>query len=99
LLLLSFSPEVLYQIVIFILILFSAFFSGAETALVSANLVLLEVENQRKNKKIKHVLYILKNIEDAITMVLIGNNIVNVAATTFITYVVTKIIFFSSSKQ
>ncbi len=84
------SPNKYYIIAIALLTLLSAFFSGTETAIVSANRISFEALNAKGNKKAKKVLFILNNIEDAIGLILIGNNIANIIATSFITYVATK---------
>ncbi|RIW33613.1 HlyC/CorC family transporter [Bacillus salacetis] len=63
-----------------VLILLSAFFSSAETAYSSVNKIRLrnfESEGQRGSKK---ALYIAENFDRALSTILVGNNIVNIAA-------------------
>ncbi|MGD6804017.1 HlyC/CorC family transporter [Rossellomorea vietnamensis] len=63
-----------------VLILLSAFFSSAETAYSSVNKIRLrnyESEGARGSKK---ALYIAENFDRALSTILIGNNIVNIAA-------------------
>ena len=79
-----------YEITIAVLIVFSAFFSGTETAIVSASRLRIESLSGKGNKRATRSLKILDRIEDAIGLVLIGNNIVNVMATAFITYIATR---------
>ncbi|TYS19054.1 HlyC/CorC family transporter [Rossellomorea vietnamensis] len=71
----------LYSLIILgVLILLSAFFSSAETAYSSVNKIRLrnyESEGARGSKK---ALYIAENFDRALSTILIGNNIVNIAA-------------------
>ncbi|MCP4132590.1 MAG: HlyC/CorC family transporter [bacterium] len=82
---------IIYEIIIFILIVLSAFFSGAETALVSSNRLKLESFAKSGKRRARRSLRILDNIEDAMGMILIGNNVVNIAATSFIAYVAVEL--------
>ncbi len=82
--------HIVYLVLISICILLSAFFSGAETALVSAQRISIETGASKGKRNAVRSLYILDNIEDAIGMVLVGNNIANIAATAFITFVATR---------
>lgn len=62
------------------LILLSAFFSSAETAFSSVNKIRLRNyvdENRHGSKK---ALYIVENFDNALSTILVGNNIVNIAA-------------------
>ena len=80
----------IYEVVIFVFILLSGFFSGAETALVSSRRVSIETTARKGHGNGRRALYLIDHLEDAMGMVLIGNNIVNIAATAFITYVATS---------
>ncbi|MFS0723098.1 hemolysin family protein [Paenibacillus sp. 1P07SE] len=63
-----------------LLIFLSAFFSSAETAFSSANKIRLRnyaAENRRGSHK---ALYIVENFDHALSTILVGNNIVNIAA-------------------
>ncbi len=84
------SVYIIYNILVFVFILFSAFFSGTETALISANIIKVHAFKEGGNKGAGRVVNILKNMEDALGMILIGNNISNIAATAFITFIATK---------
>ncbi len=75
-------------IVIFICILFSAFFSGTETAFSTVNQVRLKSyadSGSKKAKKAKTALYICDNYDKTITAILIGNNIVNLGGSSLAT--------------
>ncbi|MFC1669429.1 hemolysin family protein [Spirochaetota bacterium] len=85
----SFDVYIIYEVSVFILILLSAFFSGSEISLVSSNRITLETYARTGNKRARRALGIIDNIEDAIVMILIGNNIANIMATAFITFIAT----------
>ena len=73
-----------YSIVLFILLILSAFFSLSETAYTSSNT--LKLENQTKtSKRSKLALYIIKNYDKFLSTILIGNNLVNITAATMAT--------------
>ena len=62
----------------FILFVFSAFFSGSETALTTINRYRLMSLSRQGNKRAKIILELLKKPESLITMILLGNNLVNI---------------------
>lgn len=80
------QPENIIQlIVIVVLIVFSAFFSSAETALTTVNKVRLKSLEEQGNKSAKRVLQILENHGKMLSTILIGNNIVNISASSLMT--------------
>lgn len=73
-------------IVMIILVMFSAFFSSAETAFSSLNKVKLKaMEQGEKSKKIKRTLKLADDFDIVLSTILIGNNIVNIASTSIAT--------------
>ncbi len=73
-------------IVIVILIIFSAFFSSAETAFSSLNKVKLKSMAQgKKSKKIERTVKLAENFDIVLSTLLIGNNVVNIASTSIAT--------------
>ncbi len=74
-----------------ILVLFSAFFSSAETAFSSLNKVKLKsmMTNERKSKRIKKTITLSEQYDVVLSTILIGNNIVNIACTSIATLVFT----------
>lgn len=70
-----------------VLVLFSAFFSGAETAFSSVNRVKLKamLHNGKKDKKIENAIELSEKYDIVLSTVLIGNNIVNIACTSIAT--------------
>ena len=63
-------------VVITILLLLSAFFSGMEIAFVSSNKLLFEIGRKKKRLTSKVLSIFYKNSEQYITTMLVGNNIV-----------------------
>ncbi|MES0371404.1 MAG: CNNM domain-containing protein [Mariprofundaceae bacterium] len=71
-------------ILVFLLLL-SAFFSGSETALTRARRVRLRLLSEQGNKGAKHANALLKKPEQMLSTILLGNNFVNIAATSLAT--------------
>ena len=71
--------------ILFVLLLFSAFFSSAETALTTFNKVRLRMLVDDGNKKAIVLDKVLSNSRKMLSTVLIGNNIVNIAASSLTT--------------
>ncbi len=75
-------------IVLLVLLVFSAYFSATETAYTSCNKIRLKsIENNdpKKAKKAGKVLKQLENYDKLLSTVLVGNNIVNIAASSLAT--------------
>jgi putative hemolysin len=74
--------EVPIGLIIFlvVLIIFSAFFSSAETAFSSVNKIRLRNYVSENKPGSKKALYISDNFDNALSTILIGNNVVNIAA-------------------
>ena len=87
------SNTPVFVLVIIVLIALSAFFSASETALSSYNKAKMKSEAEdKKGKKARRVLEIGENYEKLISTILIGNNIVNIIATSVATLLFTSII-------
>lgn len=65
-------------IIIIITMVFSALFSSCETAFSSVNKIRLKNYAAQGNKRAEKALKIANSFEDALTTVLVGNNIVNI---------------------
>ena len=77
---------VIYVIALVALVCFSAFFSGSEIAYSSVNpLRLKRIYNDTKNQNARRALYITDNYDRALSSILIGNNLVNLASSTLAT--------------
>jgi len=72
-------------VVLIILVLLSAFFSSAETAFTSVNRVRLHTLEANGVKWAKRVGKMIDNYDKLITTILIGNNIVNIVASSLAT--------------
>ncbi len=72
-------------ILLFILIVFSAFFSASETAFTSLNRIRLKNAAENGDKKAARVLKMAENFDKLLTTVLVGNNIVNILASSIST--------------
>ena len=76
----------IYVIALVALVCFSAFFSGSEIAYSSVNpLRLKRIYNDTKNQNARRALYITDNYDRALSSILIGNNLVNLASSTLAT--------------
>ena len=74
--------------VLFILLVFSAFFSASETAFTSLSQVRIKSLSQTK-KSARLVLKMSENYNKLLSTLLIGNNIVNIASASIATIVFT----------
>lgn len=68
--------------ILILLLALSAFFSSSETAFSSVNKIRLKNYVDEKRKGSKKALYITENFDKALSTILVGNNIVNIAAAT-----------------
>lgn len=76
----------IFQItVLIILLILSAFFSSAETALTTSNKIRLRSMAEDGNKRAARVLRITENSGKMLSAILIGNNIVNLSASSIAT--------------
>lgn len=83
-------PDGIYLIVLLILLLCSMFFSASETAFISASKLRIRYLKEKKNKAASRVERILQKKEFFLNTILIGNNIVNIAASALITALAIK---------
>ena len=72
-------------------ILFSAYFSATETAFSSLNKTRLKVMAEKGNKRAKITGELAENYDKLISTILIGNNIVNIAASAIATVLFVKL--------
>ena len=79
------SGDVTQLIILIILLMLSAFFSSAETALTTVNRIRIRSLADDGSKREKTVLKITDNSGKMLSAILIGNNIVNVAAASITT--------------
>lgn len=78
-------------VAIIILVCFSAFFSGTETAFSSVSKVRLKSYANAGDKRAKRALRVAERFDTALSALLIGNNIVNISAASLGTVVFTSL--------
>ena len=71
-----------FAILLIILLFLSAFFSSAETAFSSVNKIRLKNYAEEDRKGSKTALMIANNFDKGLSTILVGNNVVNIAAAT-----------------
>ncbi len=81
------SPQIGFYIALVILLFLSGVFSSSETAYSSANPIRLKQLAKTENKRAKLALDQVNQYTKILTTVLIGNNIVNISATSMATYI------------
>ena len=78
-------------ILFLLLILCSAYFSGTEISFASVNRIHMMSRASKGIKSAKRLLYILDKFHEALSVLLIGNNIVNIGCATLATVIATGI--------
>ena len=76
--------------VILILLFLAAYFAVCETAFASVSRVRLKLSLDRGDRRAKKAVWILEHFDKAITTILIGTNIVHLAAASYVTVLVTR---------
>ena len=79
------SSDVTQLIILFILLLLSAFFSSAETALTTVNKIRIRTLAEDGNRRAETVLRVTDDSGKMLSAILIGNNIVNLSAASLAT--------------
>ncbi|MFI3169476.1 MAG: hemolysin family protein [Faecalibacterium sp.] len=72
------------------LVALSAFFSSSETAYSSLNIIRLKSRSEDGDARAKRVLHLAEQYDSLLSTILIGNNIVNIAAATIATILFTS---------
>lgn len=85
------SSDIAQLISLIILLLLSAFFSSAETALVTVNKIRMRTLSETGDKRADRVLRVTENSSKMLSAILIGNNLVNLSASSIATTLATKI--------
>lgn len=84
------TTGVIQLIIIIVLVGLSAFFSSAETAFTTVNRVRLKSLTDEGNSRAAAALTVLDNYSKMLSTILIGNNIVNLTASSLTTILATK---------
>lgn len=85
------SSDIFQIIFLVLLLMLSAFFSSAETALITVNRIRMRTLAEDGNKRAATVLRITDNSGKMLSAILIGNNIVNLSASSLATSLAIKI--------
>lgn len=86
------SGDVIQLIVLLILLLLSAFFSSAETAMTTVNKIYIMSLVNEGNRRAKILQKIIDNPGKLLSTILIGNNIVNLSASSLATTWTTRVL-------
>lgn len=86
------DDTVLYILVVVILVALSAFFSATETAYSSVNRIRLKNYAAEGDKRAARALKIADNFDRALSAILIGNNVVNIASASIGTLIFTNLL-------
>ena len=84
------SSSILSALIILILLFFAAYFAVCETAFASVSRIRLKLEADRGDRRAKKAVYVTEHFDRAITTILIGTNIVHLAAAAYVTVLVTR---------
>ncbi len=80
------------SIILFVLLIFcSAYFSGTEISLASVNRIHMMSRASKGIKSAERVLKILDSFDEALSVLLIGNNVVNIGCATLATVISTRL--------
>ena len=85
------TVSIVILLIIIALIAFSAFFSSAETAMMSASKIKIRNLADEGNEKAKLLLKLLENQSKMLSTILIGNNIVNIIVSSLTTILAQKL--------
>jgi len=86
------TSDIVQFIILFVLLLLSAFFSSAETALMTVNKIRLRTLAESGAKGAARVLDITEDSGKLLSAILIGNNVVNLSASSIATILATKLL-------
>ena len=78
------------SVALVLLVILSATFSATETAYTGANKIKLKKAAEDGNKKARKALRLLENYDRLLTTILVGNNLVNILASSLCTFIFTQ---------
>ena len=78
--------DMIQLIILVVLLLLSAFFSSAETALTTVNKIRMRTLAESGDRRAERVLRVTDNSGKMLSAILIGNNIVNLSASSLSTF-------------
>lgn len=83
--------DIIKLVILVILLFLSGFFSSAETAFTTCGQVYMKTLAKENNKRAKKVLKITENQNKMLSAILIGNNLVNISASSLLTTLAIKL--------
>ncbi|MDE5765820.1 MAG: hemolysin family protein [Clostridia bacterium] len=86
------TTEIVFLVVVLICILLSGYFSATETAFTAVNKIRLRAKAEDGDKGAKRVLKLADNYDRLLTTILIGNNVVNILASSLFTLLLIALI-------
>ncbi len=86
------TVDIILLVVILFCIIMSAFFSAIETAMSSSSLLRLHTLADEKVKGARKAIALAENFDKTVTAILIGNNIVNIGASTIAGYIFVRVV-------
>lgn len=85
------TKTIIQMIVLLVLLILSGLFSSAETSLTTVNIYKMKALAEEGNRRAKIVLNLMENPGKVLSTILIGNNIVNISASSLMTILVTDL--------
>ena len=85
------SGDGIQLLILILLLLMSAFFSSTETALTTVNKIRVRTLAENGDKQAEYVLKIIEDPSKMLSAILIGNNVVNLYASSLATVLATHI--------
>ena len=86
------TTEIVFLIVVLVCIILSGYFSATETAFTAINKIRLRAKADDGDKGAKRVLKLADNYDRLLTTILIGNNVVNILASSLFTLLLIALI-------
>lgn len=86
------SPGPLYYVAILLCIVMSAIFSASETAISTASRIHIKRFAEKGSKKAKRTMGLIDRYDKTLYTILVGNNIVNIAASSLATVIFTSLL-------
>ena len=84
------AGSIMQIMVVILLLILSGLFSSAETSLTTVNIYKMKAMAEEGDRRARTVLQLLENPGKMLSTILIGNNIVNISASSMMTVLVTK---------
>lgn len=85
------TGDIVQMIILVILLILSGLFSSAETSLTTVNIYKMKALAEEGSRRAKTVLRLMENPGKVLSTILIGNNLVNITASSLMTVLVTNL--------